>query len=98
MAPITIVVLIALLALAFLPVWPMQYQLFSYENAVGTTYGFRGRKWLFGQWAAFGRGKNSLKRGPCMDGPPIEDNISVWGRPACEVCTIKAPDSSYLVP
>lgn len=61
MAPITIVVLIALLALAFLPVWPMQYQLFSYENAVGTTYGFRGRKWLFGQWAAFGRGKNSQR-------------------------------------
>ena len=61
MSAISIAVLVCLLAFAFLPIWPMQYQLFSYDNAIGTTHGFRGRKWLVGQWAALGRGKNSQR-------------------------------------
>ena len=57
----SIAVLVCLFTVLFLPVWPMQYQVFFSERSDGMSHGFRGRKWLIGQWAAIGQGKGSEK-------------------------------------
>jgi hypothetical protein len=57
----TITVALCFLAVFCLPVWPMEYRLFSYDSAAGTSCGFRGRKWRLGLWKDLGRGKGSRR-------------------------------------